>query len=105
LAVYGVVNRHGFVVRGPMPIALPLPILMQDFAITQHYTIVMDLPFACFFDLPFFSRLLLLSLLLNFQNIDIYLVMLVGFAIHFLFDSPLSSSSSSFLRIFKALTM
>ncbi|KAF3886603.1 MULTISPECIES: carotenoid oxygenase family protein [Nostocales] len=40
---YGVVSAEGELLR-TVPIDIPQPVMMHDFAITQHYTIFMDLP-------------------------------------------------------------
>ena len=40
---YGIVSAAGELLR-TVPIDLPAPIIMHDFAITEHYTIFMDMP-------------------------------------------------------------
>lgn len=40
---YSVVSREGEIVR-TVPIDLPVGVMMHDFAVTEHYTIFMDLP-------------------------------------------------------------
>ncbi|KAJ3697815.1 hypothetical protein LUZ61_001520 [Rhynchospora tenuis] len=40
---YRVINKDG-VMLDPVPIAIPAPVMMHDFAITEHYAIFMDLP-------------------------------------------------------------
>lgn len=40
---YGWLDAGGGVVRN-MPIALPKPVLMHDFAITEHYVLLLDMP-------------------------------------------------------------
>ncbi|PKI35674.1 hypothetical protein CRG98_043945 [Punica granatum] len=41
---YRVISKDGFM-HDPVPITIPAPILMHDFAITDRYAIFMDLPF------------------------------------------------------------
>jgi hypothetical protein len=36
--VYGVADAAGHLVHGPVPIFLPEPVMMHDFAVTQHYS-------------------------------------------------------------------
>ncbi|KAJ4755567.1 Carotenoid cleavage dioxygenase 1 [Rhynchospora pubera] len=40
---YRVINKEG-VMLDPVPIAIPAPVMMHDFSITQNYAIFMDLP-------------------------------------------------------------
>lgn len=40
---YRVISKDG-VMHDPVPITIPAPIMMHDFAITQNYAIIMDLP-------------------------------------------------------------
>ncbi|KAL6040084.1 Dioxygenase [Balamuthia mandrillaris] len=41
---YSVVSKEGCLVR-TLPIDIEVPVMMHDFAITQHYSIIMELPF------------------------------------------------------------
>ncbi|XP_052193273.1 carotenoid 9,10(9',10')-cleavage dioxygenase 1-like [Diospyros lotus] len=41
--IYRVISKDGFM-HDPVPITLPEPIMMHDFAITENYAIFMDLP-------------------------------------------------------------
>ncbi|XP_057524031.1 carotenoid 9,10(9',10')-cleavage dioxygenase [Amaranthus tricolor] len=40
---YRVISKDGFM-HDPVPITIPAPIMMHDFAITENYAIIMDLP-------------------------------------------------------------
>nr|AAY21819.1 carotenoid cleavage dioxygenase [Suaeda salsa] len=40
---YRVISKDGFM-HDPVPITVPAPIMMHDFAITENYAIIMDLP-------------------------------------------------------------
>ncbi|KAG5541575.1 hypothetical protein RHGRI_021419 [Rhododendron griersonianum] len=40
---YRVISKDGFM-QDPVPITIPEPIMMHDFAITENYAIIMDLP-------------------------------------------------------------
>lgn len=40
---YRVVSKDGFM-DDPVPITIPDPIMMHDFAITENYAVFMDLP-------------------------------------------------------------
>lgn len=40
---YRVISKDGCM-NDPVPITLPDPIMMHDFAITENYAIIMDLP-------------------------------------------------------------
>lgn len=40
---YRVINKDG-VMLDPVPITIPAPVMMHDFAITENYSIFMDLP-------------------------------------------------------------
>jgi carotenoid cleavage dioxygenase-like enzyme len=40
---YRVINKDG-VMLDPVPITIPAPVMMHDFAITENYAIFMDLP-------------------------------------------------------------
>jgi carotenoid cleavage dioxygenase-like enzyme len=42
--VYGVADATGHLTVGPVPIQLPEGVMMHDFAMTQHYSVFMDLP-------------------------------------------------------------
>lgn len=42
-ATYRVISKDG-VMQDPVPITIPASVMMHDFAITENYAIMMDLP-------------------------------------------------------------